>query len=64
MPEFVSFRLYLLLDALKNSDIARDRISNFRTHLKVKYSQKETHTDIIFYIHIYNTKVTLTNQIG
>ena len=55
MPECVSFRLYLLLDAWENFDIALDlrslAISNFPTHLEVKYSRKETHTDIIFYMY-------------
>ena len=40
MPECVSFRLYLLLDAWENFDIALDlrsrEISNFLTHLDVK----------------------------
>ena len=42
MPECVSFRLYLLLDAWENFDIALDlwsrAISNFATHHEVKYS--------------------------
>ena len=35
MPECVSFRLYILLNTWEK----------FRTHLEVKYSRKETHTD-------------------
>ena len=43
MPGRVSCRLYLLLDALENFDISRDRS---------KYNRQETHTVIIFYIYL------------
>ena len=53
MPECVLFRLYLLLDAWENFDIALDlrsgAISIFPTHFEVKYRRKETHSGIIFY---------------
>ena len=56
MPECASCRLYLLLDSLENFDIALDlrsrAISNFPSHLEVKYNRKETHTGIIFYIYL------------
>ena len=59
MPECVSFRLYLLPDAWKNFDIARDlrssAMSNFPTHLEVRYSRKETHNGIILYMYLFPT---------
>ena len=47
---------HFLLVVLENFDTAlhlRSRaISKFPTHLEVKYSRKETHTGIIFYIYV------------
>ena len=45
MPGCVSCRLYLLLDALENFDISRDRrpseISNFPMHLEVNTADRK-----------------------
>ena len=42
MPGRVSCRLYLLLNALENFDISRDReISNFPTHLEVNTAYRK-----------------------
>ena len=53
MPGHISCRLYLLLDALENSDILLDlqscEISNFPTHLEVNTTDRK-HTVIIFYM--------------
>ena len=56
MPGRVSYRLYLLLDALENFDISLDlrsrEISNLPTHLEVNTTDRK-HTVIIFFIYIY-----------
>ena len=45
MPECVSCRLYLLLDALENFDISLNlwsrELSNFPTHLKVNTADRK-----------------------
>ena len=45
MPERVSCRLYLLLDAFENFDISLDlrsrKISNFPTHLEVNATDRK-----------------------
>ena len=54
MPERVSFRLYLLLDALENFGISLDLFSRdikFSNSSRSKYNRQKTHTVIIFYIY-------------